>query len=221
MSGSRNIVPRPIPKRDIINLVNEEIFHNIHSKNPLAMFAPQPVGISFEIQEDGEKIILLLRAHLITLIPPLILVIFLFVLPFVVVPFSGSIFTALALTVLPGQFLLIIVSWYLFVFGIAFFRFLLWYFNVYLLTNERIVDFDFKGLLFKSTSYAILRQIEDVDPKILGFFPTFFHYGDIIVQTASEIPEFVFEKVARPDDVSREILGQVRHEEGEAPGEIS
>lgn len=199
----------------------QDKIHNTHSRNPLAMFAPQPVGVSFEIQEKGEKIVLMLRAHIITLIPSVIFVVLLFLLPFFAVPFLGIISRNLLLAITQGQILLIIISWYLFVFGFAFFKFLLWYFNVYILTNERIVDFDFRGLLNKSTSYAFLKQIEDVDPKILGFFPTFFHYGNVVLQTAAEVPEFEFEKVARPDEVAREILEQVRHEEKEAPGEIA
>ena len=64
--------------------VAKDIIHTIHSTNPLAMFAPQPVCVSFESQEKGEKIILLLRAHIITLIPVVLEILFLAVLPILV-----------------------------------------------------------------------------------------------------------------------------------------
>lgn len=199
----------------------ENPIYKEHSHNPLAMFAPQPVGVSFEDQEQGEKIILLLRAHIVTLIPAVIQIIFLALvptfLPAVLLLLRLDLFSALS----AGQIFWLTVSWYLFVFGFSLYKFIFWYFNVYLLTNERIVDFDFRGILHKETAYANLNQIQDVSPKIIGFFGTFFHFGNVFIQTAAAKNEFEFHHVERPDDVARAILGQVRREEGEAPGEIA
>jgi len=39
------------------------------TKNPIAIYAPNPEGLIFDSQEKGEKIILLLRAHPITFVP--------------------------------------------------------------------------------------------------------------------------------------------------------
>ena len=193
--------------------------HGIHSKNPLAMFAHQPVGVSFETQQKKEDIILLLRAHVITLIPAILEIVFLAILPLLVssLNFLGiNIFESLS----AAQVFWVLLAWYLFVFGFAFYKFIFWYFNVYLVTNERIVDFDFKGILHKETAYANLSQIQDVAPKIIGFFHTLFHFGDVFIQTAASKPEFEFHAVENPDLVAKEILEQVRLEETEAPGEI-
>src|SRR3990167_4657653 len=202
-------------------MLPDEIIHKTHSKNPFAMFAPNPAGVYFENQESGEKIILLLRAHIVTLLPPVLLVFFLLLLPF----FAPGIFNFLQIdvgSVLSGTgTFLILLTWFLFTVGVALYRFIFWYFNVYILTNERVVDIDFRGILHKETSYAKLSQIQDVSPKIIGFFSTFFHYGNVFIQTAAERPEFEFHYVARPDKVAREILEQVRLEEAEAPGEIA
>lgn len=189
--------------------------------NPLAVYAELPRGVTFESQEEGEKIILLLRAHLITLVPPILFTIFLVVVPFFIPPLLSVLRIDSLSSLNQLQILLLVIFWYLLVFGYAFYKFLFWYFNVYLLTNERIVDFDFKGILHKETSYAKLNQIQDVSPKIIGFFGTFFHYGNVFIQTAAERPEFEFHKVARPDEVAKAILNEVRKEEGEAPGEIA
>ncbi len=192
----------------------------IETKNPLAVYAELPQGVTFETQEEGEKIILLLRAHLVTLVPVILFTIFLVIVPFFVSPVLLLLRVDIANTFSGVQLLLLIVFWYLLVFGFAFYRFLFWYFNVYLLTNERIVDFDFKGILSKQISYTILRNIEDVTPKTIGFFGTFFNYGDVLIQTAGEAREFDFEKVPRPNDVAELILIEVRKEEQEAPGEV-
>lgn len=189
--------------------------------NPFAMFAPNPVGVTFEGQETGEKIILLLRQHIITLVPPAIITIILIFVPFFISSFLNLIGVNFLDFLNAGQIFLLTVFWYLLIFGFAFYRFLFWYFNVYLLTNERIVDFDFRGILHKEISYAKLLQIEDVSPKMIGFFGTFFNFGNVFIQTAGTKPEFEFEKVAKPDDVAQEILEQVRSEEGEPPGVIA
>ncbi|MEX2028134.1 MAG: PH domain-containing protein [Candidatus Curtissbacteria bacterium] len=174
----------------------------------------------FEGQEHGEKVILFLRPHAITLIPSLVLIIFLMFLPFLLGVFGALVGFDLSFLT-PSQSFFAIIFWYLVVLAYAFYRFIFWYFNVYLLTNERIVDFDFKGLLHKEISYARLQQIEDVSPKMRGFFSTFFHFGNVFVQTAAERPEFEFHHVANPDFVAQKIHEQVRHEESEKPGEIA
>ena len=192
-----------------------------HTKNPFAVFASQPVGVTFENQERGERIVLLLRAHLITLVPSAVTIIFLVFAPIILSVILALIRIDVSTFLGSRQIFLVIVFWYLSVFGYAFYKFIFWYFNVYILTNERVVDIDFRGILHKETSYAKLSQIQDVSPKIIGFFSTFFHYGNVFIQTAAERPEFEFHNVARPDKVAREILEQVRLEEAEAPGEIA
>jgi hypothetical protein len=176
--------------------------------------------MQFEGQETGENILLLLRAHLVTLIPAVFVTVFLVILPFIVGFLLVFVGVDLSSILNPGQIFLILVFWYLIVFAYAFYRFIFWYFNVYLVTNERIIDFDFKGLLHKETSFAKLNQIQDVSPKTIGFFGTFFHYGDVFVQTAAERPEFEFHHVPKPNDVAHTIIVEVRKEEGEAPGQV-
>lgn len=188
--------------------------------NPFSAFLVSPAGVSFEGQETGERVVLLLRAHLVTLAPALLLIIFLVFVPFLAPPILSLL--AVGASVLTSlQTFLIVLFWYLIVFAYAFYKFIFWYFNIYLVTNERIVDFDFRGLLHKETSYANLLQIQDITPKTIGFFGTFFHYGDIYVQTAAARPEFEFHHVPRPNEAVGKILEERRKEEAEAPGEVA
>ena len=82
------------------------------------------------------------------------------------------------------------------------------------------MDFDYRGILHIETAYANLDQIQDVSPKIIGFFGTLFHFGNVFLQTAGERPEFEFHHVVKPDEVSSRILEEVRLESAEVPGEI-
>lgn len=177
--------------------------------------------MSFEGQEDGERVVLLLRAHLVTLVPAVLVLVVLAVVPFLVSSLLSLLQVDLASILTPVQIFLLVLFWYLVVFAYAFYRFIFWYFNIYLVTNERVVDFDFRGLLHKETSYANLAQIQDITPKTIGFFGTFFHYGDIFIQTAGTVPEFEFHHVPRPNEVVAKILEEKRKEEGEAPGQIA
>lgn len=202
-------------------MISDEAIHATHTKNPLAMFAHEPSGVAFESQERGEKIILLLRAHIVTLVPSALIVLLLIFIPFLI----PSALTVLRLDLIDvltaNQTFWLIVSYYLFVIGFTFYRFIFWYFNVYILTNERVVDVDFRGILHKETSYAKLNQIQDISPKVIGFFGTFFHFGNVYIQTAAERPEFEFHHVSNPEVVAQEILEQVRHEEAEPAGVIA
>jgi len=201
--------------------MGENTIQQKRTRNPFAMFAPLPVGVSFDEQDEGENIVLLLRAHIVTLVPALLEFIVLLVLPLVAILVARAIGFNLASLLAASQIGILLLCWYVFLVGLVFYRFIFWYFNVYLLTNERVIDFDFRGILHKETSYANLSQIQDVSPRIIGFFGTFFHFGNVFIQTAGEKPEFEFINVARPDDVARAILGEVRDEESEAPGEIA
>ncbi|MBI3341603.1 hypothetical protein HY024_00610, partial [Candidatus Curtissbacteria bacterium] len=54
------------------------------TKNPFSTFALNPQGVQFETQEEGEAIVLLLRAHLVTLVPAVITIFILLILPVLV-----------------------------------------------------------------------------------------------------------------------------------------
>ena len=195
--------------------------HSTHPRNPLAVFAHQPEGVSFAGQEKGEKIILLLRPHPITLVPVFLLIVILLLAPIYVIPLLGLVDIDLKTSLNFIQSFLLTIIWYSFIFGYTFYRFIFWYFNIYLLTNERIIDFDFRGILHKETAYAPLSQIQDVTPKTIGFFGTFFHFGNVFIQTAAQKPEFEFHEVTKPNEVANEVLEEVRKEAAEPPGVVA
>lgn len=176
--------------------------------------------LNFEGREEGEKVILFLRPHAIILVPGFILAFFLLLVPLFLGPlliFLGIDFSFLT----PGQRILAIVFWYVLVASFAYYKFLFWYFNIYILTNERVIDFDFRGILHKEIALATLSHLEDVSPKTIGFFGTFFNFGNVHIQTAGEKTEFEFHHVARPEKVAARILEEARIEEGEAPGVVA
>ncbi len=87
--------------------------------------------------------------------------------------------------------------------------FILWimyYLNMQIITNERIVDITQKSLLHHTVSELHLTNIEDVTAEVKGVFGTFLNYGSVYVQTAAETERFVFDNVPNPAAVEKMIL---------------
>ncbi len=176
------------------------------SKTSLSAFLARPRHLNFENQLDGEEVILLLRKHLITQIRWIIITLIMVLAPLVLINFP-------LIQFLPGRFqFIVILMWYLLVFAFVLESFLSWYFNVYIVTDERIVDIDFYNLIYKEISDAEIENIEDVTVQVGGVLQTVFNYGWVNIQTAAQIPQLEFEYVPQPVKVS-EVLKQLKLEE--------
>ena len=167
----------------------------IPRKGLFSSFVPEPQNVKFETQEDDEKVLLLLRRHIITNVPWILISILLFLVPFFYPLFPFLNFLPLR------YFPIIIIGWYLLTFVYIFENFLLWFYNIYIVTTGRVVDVDFYNILYKEVSDARIEKIQDVSYDQNGFVEAFFNYGDILIQTAGEKEEFIFEKVPEPDKV--------------------
>ena len=180
-----------------------------HTHNPLAAFSFYPDGIDFETREKEEKVILLLRKHLITNVGWISLSIILILAPMALrsLPF---------LDFLPPNFAFIaILGWYLITIAYILESFLTWFFNVYIVTDERIVDIDFYNLIYKEVSDTKIDRIQDVTYKMGGVIRTLFNYGDVYIQTAAEVPAFEFMAVPKPDRVAKILQDLILEEEQE------
>jgi len=136
----------------------------------------------FITQQQDEEIVLLLRAHPITNVGWILLVIIMLLAPGIVA--SLGLFAAV-----PGKFVIVgKLTWYLVALMYTMERFLYWFYTVFIVTNERIVDIDFKNLLTRIITYANLNRIEEPAMITGGFIRSIFQYGDVYVTTASEKP---------------------------------
>lgn len=167
---------------------------------PFTAFAKRPKNVRFETQEREETVELFLRQHPIVNVPWAIITVFLLLAPTVIFPMILR-SPYLPLTV-PWQYLIVgTVFWYVASFGFILTNFLHWFFNIYIVTNERIVDIDFLYLLYKHFAVAELSKIQDISYVTGGILGTIFNYGNVYIQTASEIPTISFEKVPQPHKV--------------------
>jgi membrane protein YdbS with pleckstrin-like domain len=172
-------------------------------------FASFPTKVCFETQDDTEAIVLFMRQHFIVNVPWIVLSAFMLTLPsvFIFFPPFASLSTSLQFVVTLG--------WYLFVTGFTLAKLMGWFFNIYILTDERVVDVDFKNIFFRRISTAKIEEIQDVNVQSSGAFETFFGYGSVFIQTSSEVPEFEFIAIPHPDRVGKILNQLIDHEEQE------
>lgn len=177
-----------------------------HSHNPLSAYCYYPDHVRFINEDPEEKVILLLRKHPVTNVSWILLVFIMAMAPSFLPLFSFF-------ELLPWGFQMIfILIWYLVVFTIALEQFLSWFFHVNIVTDERIIEVDFVNLFYREITDANIDQIQDVTVEVGGAIRTFLHYGDVVIQTAAEVPKIEFEDIPAPDKVSK-ILRELRLEE--------
>jgi membrane protein YdbS with pleckstrin-like domain len=187
----------------------EEVIKSIgekRSKKDAGAFAIWPENVFFETQEPKEEIVVLLRRHWITNVPW-----FLTTLLFV---FAPLIMRRIGIVeFLPFRFKFILnVMWYLFVISFVFEKFLAWYFNVFIITDERIVDVDFISLVYKQVSESKIDRIQDMTFQMGGIVRSLFNFGTVYIQTAGEVPNIEFESVPKPQKVVK-ILNKLSLQE--------
>ena len=199
-------VPQPLPESYPQKVITRDFLPPKKGHSLSSMLISHSANVRFETQDPEEEILMILRAHWLTNIPWFIVAVLLFFAPTVLRSFP-------LLDSFPIRFqMMFVVVWYLILLMYVFERFLSWFFNMTIITDERIVDVDFLNLTTKKVSDTDLDKIQDVSFTNAGAIGAIFNFGDVLVQTAAEVTEFVFEKVPSPADVAK-ILQRLRTEE--------
>ncbi len=175
----------------------DEVLRNVGETPRSAAMGAYQVrpSTAFVTQQEDEEIVLLLRAHPITNIPWIILAILMFIFPMILL--NTGMFAAV-----PGKYIFMgRVTWYLMIIMFVMEKVLYWYYSVFIVTNERLVDIDFFNLMYRMVTYANLNHIEEPASTTGGFIRSLFQYGNVWVTTASEKPTIEALNVPYPDKV--------------------
>lgn len=160
----------------------------------------------FESQNENEKIVFLLRKHWFVLALPVLVVVATYLICF------------FAVTILPFVMPDLIkgFSYNLFVLGVsfaliasttAFFSaLLLYYLNVIIITNEHLVQITQERFFHRHVAQMEMIKIQDVSSKQSGLFASIFNFGTVDIQTAGELPNFLFVNIPNPGEVAKEIM---------------
>jgi uncharacterized membrane protein YdbT with pleckstrin-like domain len=89
-----------------------------------------------------------------------------------------------------------------------------YYLSIQIVTSERIIDVDQRGLFNREVNTLSISNIEDVSYKKSGFWGTLLDFGNVIVQTAGNSGEgingkvngFIFDNVPNPAYVSTAVM---------------
>lgn len=106
-------------------------------------------------------------------------------------------------------YLLIILlasSFYLYMILFLYHSWVDYYLDIWTVTNKRIIAVEQRGLFHRTTSELRMDRIQDVSSVIKGVLSTFFKFGTIHVQTASEQDKFNFTDVPNAEEVARKIM---------------
>jgi uncharacterized membrane protein YdbT with pleckstrin-like domain len=129
--------------------------------------------LDFEGQRPGEEVLFVFRRHIIAMRKGF----YLLLIPLVVTAIPPLIWQDnLELFLLPlGGLALGLI--------LFFYHFVLWYFTIYLVTNQRIRQVTQKGVFGKDVVELRLSKIQNISYNIPGFNGEILGYGTIVIQT--------------------------------------
>lgn len=202
-SASEEVASRV--RRDVTEY--SEVMRSLEkSQSPLSAFCVKPSNLYFATQDSSEKVLLLLRKHPVTQLPWVLLAAI-----GLIIPLFWDLGSFLGF--LPAEHqAAAVVAWYVALIVFVFEQFLSWYYNVNIITDERVIDIDFHSLIYRNISSTKLAKIEDVTATTHGVLGTIINYGTVTVQTAGEKREFEFENVPAPNTIVQ-LLNELLQEE--------
>jgi uncharacterized membrane protein YdbT with pleckstrin-like domain len=161
---------------------------------------------NFPGQHESEEVVLVIRKHIITLLPYALnimlmcllpIIFYVFVIPNVLPVFLEEPYNRL--------FILLSIIYYGFVWIIIFTIWADYYLDIWIVTNERILDIEQIGFFNRVVSELDLKRIQDITSGVYGMIPTMFGFGNIHIQTAAEEGKFDLKSVPHPVTVRRQI----------------
>lgn len=153
----------------------------------------------FDGQRDDETLLFVFRRHIIAMRKGF----YLLLIPFAISAIPPLIWqTNLELFLLPLAGLVI---------GLILFsyHFIMWYFTVYIVTDQRIRQITQRGFFGKDVVELRLSKIQNISYTILGFSGEIFGFGTIVMQTY--VGDLVIHKVEHPEKIYNQLQDAVQN----------
>ena len=99
--------------------------------------------------------------------------------------------------------------WLLITWTLAWSAFTKYFLNAWVLTNQRIVDIKQRGYFNREVSSLFLSRVQDVTTDVTGVLSSLLGIGNINVQSAGAVDEFVMRGIPRPEQMRDIILKYV------------
>ena len=158
-------------------------------------------------QKHYERVVFTLRRHPLTFVPKLLSLMILGVIPpALYFLFQSSMPSILSHPVWEPALILLASVFYLSSFLFFYVYFIDYYLDIWVVTNDRIVDIEQFGLFSRTISEVDLFRIQDVTSDVHGIFATLFHYGNVSIKTASANKHIVFKNVPNPNKIREALI---------------
>ncbi len=164
-------------------------------------------------QKSYEHIVYVLRRHPIVFLPVCLLFVVLYAVPFVVYGMVDMFVFDISAD--PRWFAVGVLFGAMYVLSISilfFAQFIAYYLDIWIVTNDRIIDIEQYNIFSRTIAELDLFRIQDVTSEVHGFIPSVLHYGDVEIKTASQNIDIVFHTVRHPNTI-REDLIRLSHED--------
>jgi hypothetical protein len=175
-------------------------------------------NLLFPSQGPNEKILLVVREHWFLLFTKILFILFLVVLPFIINLLLGDKLPFISIPQVQAIISVFLQLYYITLLISLFIIWILYYLNLHIVSEERIVDIDQVGLLNHTVSELNVETIEDVTGQTTGLFGNLLDYGTVYVQTAGTTERFEFENIPHPQHIAKIILEVYEnHQKKESP----
>lgn len=168
--------------------------------------------LSFEGKKDSENIIIFTRRHWITLANICFGSFVASLLPLIIVVIGAPYIVAYQASV---WFALFWVIYLMCIWFVLFYRLTMHSLDVWIVTNERIIDSLQLGLFRRKVSELHLESIQDISVNTSGIIQSYFDYGNIEIQTSATAQRFLFEDAPHPIAVKDKIMDTAKEYEME------
>lgn len=154
-----------------------------------------------------EKIVYIIRRHWITFIPTVGLFMVLALVPLAVYFIMNQTAPDIITQEYPRAFMVLVFSVYELSIALFFYSsFLMYYLDMMIVTNDRMVQIQQKTLFSRSVSELDLYKIQDATSDTTGILATVLGYGKLTIETAGEQENFTFESVPHVNDIRRHLM---------------
>lgn len=153
--------------------------------------------LSFDGQRDDEKLLFIFRRHMISMRKGF----YLLLVPLIITSVPPLIWSNnLELFLLPIVGLTIGL-------GIFMYHFILWYFTIYIVTDQRIRQVTQRGFFGKDVIDLRLSKVQSISYNIPGFSGDVFHFGTIVIHTL--VGDLVIHHVEHPVKIYNKLQDAV------------
>jgi len=151
----------------------------------------------FDGQREGEELLFVFRRHIIAMRKGF----YLFLIPFAV--------SALPVFFWPSTLEIYYIPLAGFLIGLVLFlyHFLMWYYTIYIVTNQRIRQITQHGFFGKDVVELGLSKIQNISYNIPGLSGELFGFGTIVIQTY--VGDLIINKAEHPEKIYNKLQDAV------------